>query len=140
MTAEPHLDRDIHATCARLAARHRQDQRDRRPRLVHLGDIAITASHRDFADPAASTGHAVHVELIRAGQSRPFADTEWEALLRFELDGNPWQLMAPEVEAVAIVLATALLRPSVAMRVKTLNEAVAGCWRVLVLKPYTGWD
>jgi hypothetical protein len=107
MAAEPHLDRDTDAIAARFNARLQQDQRDRRPTLVHLGDITVTVSHRDLHDPRASAGPAVDVELIRAGQYAAFAATDWEAVLHFELDRQPWQLTAAQVQTVAIALATA---------------------------------
>jgi len=54
--------------------------------------------------------------------------------------GAPWHLPLAQIEQAAILLATARLQPSIPMSVVMLRRDAAASWRVIVRKPYDGWD
>jgi hypothetical protein len=137
-----HISEDLEQQqLARIAALQQQDQRSRRPTQIQLGDAAVAVSHADFGDARIHVGKSIHVELIEAGQARPFADTTWEAQLDFSAGGAHWYPPLAQIEQAAVLLATARLRPSIPMSVDTLiRRGGTGSWRVMVRKPYDGWD
>jgi hypothetical protein len=119
----------------------RQQQRPRRPSQIHVGDCVVAVRHAELGDARVYDGYSIRVNLIQAGQGRPFADTTWEAQLDFAAAGGaPWYLPLAQIEQAAILLATARLQPSIPMSVMMLRRDAAASWRVIVRKPYDGWD
>ena len=118
-----------------------QDARPRQPAEIELGETAVAVTHAELHEARVFGCNSIHVKLIQAGQSAPFAATTWEAQLDFSTaGGGAWCLPLAEIELAALLLATASLKPSIPVSVILLRRDAAASWRVIVRKPYDGWD
>ena len=136
-----HLSHDFEPQGAAPASLHRQHARPGQPAEIQLGETAVAVTHAELHDARIFGRNSIHVKLIQAGQSRPFGDTTWEAQLDFSTaGGGAWALPLAAIELAALLLATASLKPSIPVSVILLRRDAAASWRVIVRKPYEGWD
>src|ERR1700680_4204249 len=136
-----HLSHDSEPQGAAAAPLQRQDARPGQPAEIQLRETAVAITHAELHDARIFGRNSIHVKVIQAGQSRPFGDTTWEAQLDFSTaGGGAWSLPLAEIELAALLLATASLKPSIPVSVILLRRDAAASWRVIVRKPYDGWD
>src|ERR1700680_1203763 len=142
-----HLSHDSEPQGAAAAPLQRQDARPGQPAEIQLRETAVAITHAELHDARIFGRNSIHVKVIQAGQSRPFGDTTWEAQLDFSTaGGGAWSLPLAEIELAALLLATASLQPppsfipSIPVSGVLLRRDAAASWRVIVRKPYDGWD
>jgi hypothetical protein len=133
-----HISKDVEPQSAEM---ERQHQRPRRPAQIQIGDCVVAVRHGELGDARVYVGYSIRVEVIQAGQrvlplpTRPGR--------RSSASPPPRRALAPAVGADRAgrhPLATARLQPSIPMSVVMLRRDAAASWRVIVRKPYDGWD